>query len=1127
MKLLQITILVFVISMTHGQTNLDQSIIPPSPNSMAMMRQANLPVDEYTGTARINIPIYSIPSNSINIPVSLDYRATGIRVQDIASNVGLGWNLSAGGRITRVVRHLPDYSKPRCGDPVTGSDINVALAEACDSELDIYYYTILGRSGKFYLDPSNNIIFPAPANDMRFSYSTFSESFSIYDERGYRYTFSPNAEITRIYSSNELGGTAYQRTGNRSSNASKYEFKYEFKSSWVLTSIRSPSGRSIATFQYQTSNVEYENYSERIKFDDLGGQGEQRFTDTKLEVRQLNLTGIQTDFGTITFQYEPGRTDLFGGRRLSLITIKDHLGSTFKTYELNHTYYNKYQVYNGSASSVNCGSDFDCNRLLLSGITEGGVPVYTFDYEDNSTYIFPRRYSPHIDHWGYSNARFDMYAQNRSHPGYVSAIPSVGSWAGPSVIGAVKSHNLEATKVLSLKQVNLATGGHQRFVYESHGEGIGGLRIKEIWVSEGSKEWLDIAYTYSGPYSIGTPIYHYSPYNSQYIAKSIMLKQQYDLDGRAIGYSTVRKTFTDGSYIINTYSNQERPDGDPVNSVASVRGVSFDGFYHTGMSANGPPFTSKTSYSWERGILKKSEWYDSNGSLVKSLENVPDYSSPLVLDQDCFVADQGHEIGINSTVFKWVNLGQYKVVTKHFSISKSTVTHHDQSNPIKKTSVVTTYTYHPDYKTLPASKLEELADGSELKTTYKYPFDFETTNTSDTRVKALAKMNGFLGQVLSVPIETVIYRKKNGGNFKVIAAHLQTFRLYEGTTGEGTSYESALPYELYELRLQDADLNFASASVNMSTGNLVWDSKYKKVQEFEYDPITENLLKVQDEPGIEQEFQYDTHGYLTASISNPAGNSIREDYKYQNLNVSRVTDVNSKYTDYTYDSRNRLKLVKDKDANIVQRYRYNYGGVTGLNSDFTISGTRAINMTLTFETVEDTPIIGENTYYWDFGDGTVMKNSLNNVSHTYTSSGVFNVTLVVSNPEFESAFSSRQITISPSLTVSPADITFPYYAESKTMNVTSFAGPFVVSGDGGWLTISNVTNDSFVINVSPVPTDGYSRSRTIIVSNFTSNVEVLVTQEKHPLYWPCPDGCHWDVHLQDCILDNIGGSCSY
>src|SRR5882757_8875849 len=66
-------------------------------------------VDQYTGTAQINIPVCNLASRELNIPVSLSYTgARGIRVQDYAGPVGLGWVLNAGGAISRVVRCYPD-----------------------------------------------------------------------------------------------------------------------------------------------------------------------------------------------------------------------------------------------------------------------------------------------------------------------------------------------------------------------------------------------------------------------------------------------------------------------------------------------------------------------------------------------------------------------------------------------------------------------------------------------------------------------------------------------------------------------------------------------------------------------------------------------------------------------------------------------------------------------------------------------------------------------------------------------------------------------------------------------------------------------------------------------------------
>jgi hypothetical protein len=73
-------------------------------------------VDLFTGTNRVAIPIWNIKTKGITIPVQLSYQATGIRVDQKASWVGLGWDLTVGASISRVVRDYPDdivaYSAP-------------------------------------------------------------------------------------------------------------------------------------------------------------------------------------------------------------------------------------------------------------------------------------------------------------------------------------------------------------------------------------------------------------------------------------------------------------------------------------------------------------------------------------------------------------------------------------------------------------------------------------------------------------------------------------------------------------------------------------------------------------------------------------------------------------------------------------------------------------------------------------------------------------------------------------------------------------------------------------------------------------------------------------------------------
>ncbi len=65
-------------------------------------------VDQYTGTASVGIPIYDYSTDGLGLGVSLGYTAKGIRVDELASPVGLGWGLSAGGTITRQIAGIED-----------------------------------------------------------------------------------------------------------------------------------------------------------------------------------------------------------------------------------------------------------------------------------------------------------------------------------------------------------------------------------------------------------------------------------------------------------------------------------------------------------------------------------------------------------------------------------------------------------------------------------------------------------------------------------------------------------------------------------------------------------------------------------------------------------------------------------------------------------------------------------------------------------------------------------------------------------------------------------------------------------------------------------------------------------
>lgn len=66
-------------------------------------------VSEYTGSVSISVPIYQIQIGEISVPIELNYLATGIKVDETASNVGQNWSLNAGGVVIKVIKGIEDF----------------------------------------------------------------------------------------------------------------------------------------------------------------------------------------------------------------------------------------------------------------------------------------------------------------------------------------------------------------------------------------------------------------------------------------------------------------------------------------------------------------------------------------------------------------------------------------------------------------------------------------------------------------------------------------------------------------------------------------------------------------------------------------------------------------------------------------------------------------------------------------------------------------------------------------------------------------------------------------------------------------------------------------------------------
>ncbi|WP_345106632.1 DUF5977 domain-containing protein [Mucilaginibacter panaciglaebae] len=517
--------------------NGSSTYVPPSANASALLQYANVPVNEHTGIASVVLPVDQLAGRQINTPITLSYHGSGIKVQDIASNVGLGFVLNAGGVLTRVMRGLPDESSQgyqHNGKRVYSRDVdsvylNAVINNKVDGEPDIFYFNFMGHTGKLVVDtlghpqylPDQGIrVIKHPIHN---SADSTQNAWILKDFNGTTYVFGADT------SSKEL--TVTNLVNQPISKAITYI------SSWYLTQIISPDGKETVNFKYSSGPNQVDTlyrtivtykihrycidtrtgiFSSHIRHTETQAPFGVDTTDVSTTVRVLNakfLSSIQNDIGSVTFSYTP-REDLQGGQALNQIKVFNIYDNStpLKTYTFNEGYFL-------SPSPAN-PSEADSKRLRLDCVTLQGrsdeiKQLYSFTYNHQAT--LPSRKSDEFDHWGY----YTSLNSRGSFPP-VNLIEENGNYDDGFDVRGSDSVRMQACMLNRIRNLN---GGYTNFIYEinkyqynnktSYG---GGLRIRYVIENDSLGQVIPITKQYLYLLDDGTAsgmVYNTKPYYIQ------------------------------------------------------------------------------------------------------------------------------------------------------------------------------------------------------------------------------------------------------------------------------------------------------------------------------------------------------------------------------------------------------------------------------------------------------------------------------------------------------------------------------------------------------------------------------------------------------------------------------------
>lgn len=690
---------------------LDQGLIPPSPNAASFATFGIVPVSLYEGIPNVSLPIYNVKAGSLSLPISLDYNYNGLKPKQDASWVGLGWNLSAGGVITRVVQGQVDGSRStgfNYGEYDLSANINnntfqqSVYAGNYDIAPDVFIFNFPGHSGKFvyyngtaYTFPHQKLLIYKPVND------TY---IRITDENGIVYTFS-DYEIT-----------------NTSHPKPTDPIIAPFKSSWHLSQIVSANKKDTISFSY-TGGYTYREYAApygQTIWDWVSGPLLTTMSDSissqfniAPNISSVALSTIDCNTTHISFTVTSSRDDISGGNypQLESIMVTDKVRSAvIKQYGFSYEFFQ-----NSSHSGL---SDYE--RLKLKTFTdENSIDIlpYTFYYANENS-NFPIKNTYGIDFWGYYNGH-DENTNLYTSDIYIN-------------LAGIRTPDFAHAVYGALDSIVYPTGGSTAFRYELNtysGSNPGpGIRVKKVLSYGDNTTTPSLSKSYI--YTNGNLFNENTSYASRYTYTALTGAgtSVYSIAQISLGSSF-------GGLIDNGFYYGNVTESDTVGTEIHRTDYEFTSFvnYLTGIDV-----TQKTDYVYSPSTgYKIRSNQDNNITFDPALNGIyVDCYSLLLTGTSAYAPTQTFTTSNNRLFSAW-----------KYPTSQQATFYDDAGNA----ATITTNYYFNTTTTNLQETSTQASDGSYTLTKLKYPEDYTTAITGGLINK----------HVLSPVIEQQIWRKNS------------------------------------------------------------------------------------------------------------------------------------------------------------------------------------------------------------------------------------------------------------------------------------------------------------------------------------------------------------------------------